>query len=98
VSRKPYLSFCAFLLSIVVVYAHTSIALHDADHPFHTHTKTCEAYTLAQHNSDSSLISQAFTILLSVHSPAILIPFSQVIRTASYSFIAIRAPPFTHFS
>ncbi len=79
------------LLSLLLLGAQVSVAVHSAEHPFHNHVASCDAFLSAQ--PDQALSS-------SVYIPTVITPPTEPYRFLPYHFLSVptsaysaRAPP-----
>ncbi|MGE3296654.1 MAG: hypothetical protein AB7I68_04810 [Porticoccaceae bacterium] len=92
-SRFPALAAARVLLAVALLAAgQVAVAVHDADHPFHAHTSTCDAF-LGADTQQPGLAPEAIrAVVAPVHpSPTYLV--SQAIALTPYAAFQPRAPP-----
>lgn len=92
-SRFPALAAARVLLAVALLAAgQVAVAVHDADHPFHAHTSTCDAFLGADTQQPGLAPEAVRDIVAPIHpTPTDLV--SQAIALIPYAAFQPRAPP-----
>jgi hypothetical protein len=92
-SRFHVLAAARVLLAMaLLVLDQVAVAVHDADHPFHAHTSSCDAFLGADTQQPSVAPVAVQGAVAPVH-PALTEVFSQAVALTPYPAFQPRAPP-----
>lgn len=92
-SHFPACAAARMLLAVMLLAAgQVAVAVHDADHPFHAHTSTCDAFLGADTQQPGLAPEAAQGVVAPIHpTPTDLV--SQAVTLIPYPAFQPRAPP-----
>lgn len=92
-SRCPALAAARVLLAVALLASgQVAVTLHGADHPFHAHTSSCDAFLGADTQQPSVAPVAVQGAVVPVH-PVLTEVFSQPVALTLYPAFQPRAPP-----
>lgn len=91
--RFPAFAAARVLLAVALLAAgQVAVAVHDADHPFHAHTSSCDTFLGADTQQPSIAPVAAQGAVAPAH-PVLTEVFSQAVALTPYPAFQPRAPP-----
>ncbi len=92
-SRFPAFAAARVLFAVALLAAgQVAVAVHDADHPFHAHTSSCDAFLGADTQQPSVAPAMVQTAVVSAHLVLTEV-FSQAVALTLHPAFQPRAPP-----